>query len=138
MSVTPYLFFDGNCAEAMRFYERVTGGKLRDLLKYSDSPGGSAPPKIDGDKIMHAYLELPDGAGIMASDDMSDVPYRGMSGFGVALTLQTADEVTRVFNGLSERGDVLMPLQKTFWSPAFGMVTDRFGTLWLVGVATEQ
>ncbi|MGH9457336.1 MAG: VOC family protein [Thermoanaerobaculia bacterium] len=138
MPPTPYLFFNGNCAEAMRFYERVLGGKLDPVMTYADSPEGPPPPKVTPDKIMHARLVLPDGGAIMASDDMSGAPYRGMSGFAVTLVYPAAAEVKRVFEALADGGRIDMPLDKTFWSEAFGGVTDRFGTPWMIYAAAEE
>jgi PhnB protein len=134
---TTYLFFNGNCAEAMRFYERTLGGKL-DLLTYADSPSGEVPPNIAADKIMHARLAIDERATILASDDMSGEPYRGMHGFMVALAYPTAAEATRIFNALAEGGRIWAPLAKTFWSEAFGMLSDRFGTPWMVYAASEE
>lgn len=135
MPATPYLFFGGNCAEAMRFYERTFGAKLDALLSYGDHPDGEAAcPDGAKDKIMHAHLILKDGSTIMASDDMSPAPYKGMSGFAVSVTFPTLAEATRVFESLSEGGHVWMPMGKTFWSEAFGMCADRFGAAWMVSV----
>ncbi|HEX2059233.1 MAG TPA: VOC family protein [Thermoanaerobaculia bacterium] len=132
MAASTYLLFNGNCAEAMKFYQQVLGGKL-DLMTYGDTPeGGEMPPHVDAGKIMHAHLALPDGSAIMASDDMSGAEYRGMSGFAIALNPKTADEAKRIFDALSEGGQIWMPLQATFWSSAFAMFADRFGTPWFV------
>lgn len=128
--VNAYIFFNGNCAEAMKFYETTLGGKLR-VVKASEMPGGS------GDAIMHARLDV-DATGIlMASDWMDDKhAYPGMHGFRVSLTYPTADEAHRIFDALAAGGSVEAPFGKTFWSAGFGMATDRFGTPWMVG--TDQ
>ena len=132
MAATNYLFFNGNCAEAMRFYQQTFGGKL-DVMSVGDAP--DVPPELPKDKTMHANLLLPDGGSIMASDDLSGAPHDGKSGFAIALDFKTVEETTRVYNALAEGGSVVMPLGKTFWSEAFGMVNDRYGTPWMVMVA---
>lgn len=128
-TLEPYLFFDGNCAEAMRFYERALGGKL-DLLTYADMPGDKCAPEMK-DRIMHARLAVEDRA-LMASDAMPGQPYDGMKNVSVSLIYPSAAEARRVFDVLAQGGKVTMPMDKTFWTEAFGMVTDRFGTPWMV------
>jgi PhnB protein len=131
--VDAYLIFDGTCAEAMRFYERTLGGKLT-LLTHADSPIAAQTPPGSANRIMHARLEL-DGRLLMASDSMVGHPYEGMHGFSLSLIYPTAAEAKRVFDALAGGGKVTMPLQKTFWAEAFGMLVDRFGTPWMVNGA---
>jgi PhnB protein len=131
-----YLFFDGNCAEAMRFYESVLGGKAT-LLPAKDAPDTSAFGPNVGEKLMHSKLET-DGALIMASDWLAPDPYPGMSGFYVTLEVPTADEAKRLFDKLAAGGRIHMPLAKTFYSDGFGMLVDRFGTPWMVMAATSS
>jgi PhnB protein len=128
--IDTYLFFDGNCAEATRFYQRTLGGKL-DLMTHAESPMKDQIPPGSGDRIMHARLDL-DGRFLMASDAMVGHPYEGMHGFSLSLIYETVAEAQSVFAALSEGGQVRMPLQKTFWAEAFGMFTDRFGTPWMI------
>ncbi len=130
-AVQPYLNFDGTCAEAMRFYERVLGGKIDNMQTFGQSPMADQMPPGCADRVMHARMTL-DGAVIMASDTMPGQPFHGMHGFAVALTYPTAGEAKEVFDALSDGAKVGMPLQKTFWAEAFGMLTDRFGTPWMV------
>jgi PhnB protein len=125
-----YLFFDGNCADAMRFYERTLGGKL-EMMTHADSPMAAQTPPGSADRIMHARLGL-DGGVLMASDSMVGQPYGGMKGFSLALEYPTVADARRVFDALAEGGQVTMPMQKTFWAEAFGMLVDRFGTPWMV------
>ena len=125
-----YLFFDGNCAEAMRFYQRTLGGKL-DLMTHAESPIASQTPPGSANRIMHARLAI-DGRSLMASDTMPGQPYEGMKNFSVALAYGTAAEAKQVFDLLAEGGRIKMPMQKTFWADAFGMLVDRFGTPWMV------
>jgi PhnB protein len=129
-----YLTFDGNCADAMRFYERTLGGKLEALMTHAESPIAAETPPDSADRIMHARLVL-DGRVLMASDSMAGHPYPGMKGFSLALGYPTVADAQRVFDALAEGGRVTMPLQKTFWAEAFGMLVDRFGTPWMVNGA---
>jgi PhnB protein len=132
-----YLFFDGSCAEAMRFYERTLGGKLS-LMTHAESPMAAQTPPGSANRILHARLEL-DGHVLMASDSMVGHPYEGMKGFSLSLTYPTAADAQRVFDALVPGGKVTMPMQKTFWAEGFGMLVDRFGTPWMVngGMASK-
>lgn len=134
-ALTPYLIFNGNCAEAMRFYERVLGGKL-ELMTHGDSPMADQAPADFKDRIMHAYLAF-DGGVVMASDDMPNAQYSGMHGFSLSLGYTDIEEARKMFDTLSEGGQATMPFQETFWSPGFGMLTDRFGTHWMVNVTKD-
>lgn len=125
-----YLFFDGTCAEAMRFYEKTLGGKLN-MMTAGQAPEGQGAEKADPDSILHASLAL-DGQALMASDWMSPAPFAGMHGFTVSLAYPSVDEAKRVFDAFADGGKVSMPFTETFWVERFGMVTDRFGTPWMV------
>jgi PhnB protein len=129
MHFRPYLTFDGSCAEAMAFYQSVFGGKL-DLMRFKDVPDMPCPPEA-ADRVMHAHLDV-DGHSLMASDTMPGQPFAGMTGFGVTLAFGTVAEARKVFDALATGGTVGMPLEKTFWVEIFGMVTDRYGTPWLI------
>ena len=132
LQIDPYLFFDGNCADAMRFYERTLGGKLEALMKYAEMPGEcDQMPPGSAERIMHARLII-DGRAVMASDSVGQ-PYNGMKGFSVSLAYPTAADARRVFDLLAEGGKVMLPMEKTFWAEGFGMLTDRYGTPWMVG-----
>ena len=132
-----YLFFDGNCAEAMRFYEQALGGKLEMMMKYGESPEQCDMPPGSADRVMHACVTL-DGRLLMASDSMPGEPYKGMNGFSLSLVYPTVDEAQRAFDALAKGGNVRMPLAKTFWVERFGMVTDRFGTPWMVSGGAQS
>ncbi|HMA06625.1 MAG TPA: VOC family protein [Ramlibacter sp.] len=127
-----YLFFNGNCAEAMRFYERALGGKIEMIMTYAQSPQPDHCPAGSQDRIMHARLVL-DGRALMASDTPAGQPNPGMNGFALSLNYPTPGEARRVFDALANGGKVTMAMEKTFWAQAFGMLTDRFGTPWMVG-----
>jgi PhnB protein len=129
MKANSYLFFDGNCAEAMRFYERALGGKL-ELLTHAQAPmKGETPPGM-ANRVMHAYLAF-EGGELMASDDLPG-QHRGMHGFRVALHFTDNAAAKRTFEALSQGGHVTLPLGPTFWSTAFAMFEDRFGTPWMI------
>jgi PhnB protein len=137
MSVHPYLFFTNTCREAMTHYQQVLGGRL-DIMSLGDMPEGAEPPpfEADPDMVIHAALTFGDGDLLMASDDPTG-DGAGTKGVAVNITLDHADEARKVFDGLADGGEISMPLGETFWSPLFGMCTDRFGVAWMVGVAGE-
>jgi PhnB protein len=131
VQVQPYLFFDGRCEEAIEFYRGALGAKVEMLMRFKESPEPEhLPPGADPDKVMHCCLRIGE-ASVMASDGMC----QGQASFqGFALTLTAADEAEadRLFGALAEGGQVKMPLGKTFFSPRFGMVADRFGVSWMI------
>jgi PhnB protein len=127
----PYLFFNGNCAEALRFYEKTLGGKLEMMMKASEAPAQEGCPGADPDAVMHGCVVIDDRR-LMASDWMSPDPYPGISGVSLALSYESVEEATRRFEALAAGGKVFMPLGKTFWVECFGMLADRFGTNWMV------
>jgi PhnB protein len=136
MPIQPYLFFNGRCEEALEFYKRALGAEVEMLMRFKESPDPPPPdmvPPGSGDKIMHASVRVGDAL-FMASDGRCD----GKPSFqGFSLSIEAADEAEarRRFDALADGGTVTMPLAKTFWSPCFGMLTDRFGVSWMVGVA---
>ena len=132
MDVNPYLFFGGDCREAMTRYQEVLGGEL-DIMAMSDAPEGEAVPEGRPDMVMHAALMFGDTL-LMASDDPTG-GYEGTKGVAISVSAADGDEASRVFDALAEGGEVTVPLGETFWSPAFGMCVDRFGVAWMVGVA---
>lgn len=135
MLVQPYLFFDGRCEEAVEFYRDALGARLDALMRYRDSPDPLPPGMVlpgFEDRIMHASLRIGDSV-LMASDDCSPAP-RPIQGVSLSLSVSSEAEADRVFAALAGGGQVTMPLAKTFWSPRFGMLTDRFGVGWMVNV----
>jgi PhnB protein len=126
-----YLSFDGNCAEAMRFYEKTLNGKLEALLTFAQTPVADQTPAEDANKVMHALL-LIDGQALMAADAPSGMTGEPMKGCALALTYDTADEAKRIFDALGEGGKITMPFNPSFWADGFGMVDDRFGIHWIV------
>jgi PhnB protein len=134
MQILPYLMFDGRCDEAIAFYREALGAEVVMLMRFRDSPDPAMAPPDSADKVMHAALRIGETT-ILASDGRC----RGQANFqGFALTLVAADEAEakRRFAGLGEGGQIQMPLAKTFFSPCFGMLADRFGVSWMVYVAT--
>ncbi|WP_243438587.1 VOC family protein [Fundidesulfovibrio soli] len=133
MRIEPYLFFEGRCDEALAFYAEAVGAQVTMLMRYSDSPEPPAPGMIPAgseDKVMHANVRVGDTT-FMASDGncRGEPDFRG---FSLSLTAADEAEAKRAFIALAEGGQVLMPLGKTFFSPCFGMLTDRFGVGWMV------
>lgn len=129
--IDAYLIFDGDCADAMRFYERTLGAKLEMMMTHAESPMAGQTPPGSEDRIMHARLDL-EGRLLMASDAMPGHPYPGKHGFSLSLTYPTADAGRAIFDALAAGGQVTMPYQGTFWADGFGMLVDRFGTPWMV------
>lgn len=130
MQVEPYLFFEGRCEEALAFYRKTLGAEVTALMRYKESPDpGMIRPGTEN-KVMHANVRIGDST-LMASDGLcgGDAAFRG---FSLSLSLPDEAEAKRLFAALTEGGQVEMPLTKTFWSPCFGMVTDRFGVSWMI------
>jgi PhnB protein len=135
MKIEPYLVFNGRCDEAIEFYRNALGATVEFLMRHDESPEqapeGMLPPDW-GRKVMHASLSV-GGATLMASDGKSTERPKFD---GIMLSITCADEAAarRTFDALGAGGQVLMPLGKTFWTSCFGMVADRFGVSWMVGV----
>ena len=132
MKIEPYLFFNGRCDEALTFYKTVFGAEQTFLMRYKDSPEAPTMPLPPGwgDKVMHANITIGDTQ-VMASDGCGAETPR-FEGFSLSVTMPDAEAARRVFSALEAGGRVQMPLDKTFFSPCFGMVTDRFGVGWMV------
>jgi PhnB protein len=132
--IQPYLFFGGRCEEALEFYKSAIGAKVEMLMHHKDSPEapppGMLPPGFEN-KVMHASFRVGDSV-IMGSDGCGETTK--FEGFSLSLTMPTEADAQRVFAALSDGGKVTMPLAKTFWSPSFGMLEDRFGVGWMVTV----
>ncbi len=129
MSFIPYLHFRGDCAEAMSFYAEVFNAGPPTLMRYADAPPGTVP--ATSQRIMHSQIDLPDGP-LMASDFPDGTEGDRQTAVSVMHVPKDADAAQRVFDRLADGGDVGVPLGPTFFSPAFGMVKDRFGTHWMV------
>jgi PhnB protein len=136
MRLNPYLMFDGRCEEAFQFYEKVLGGKIEAMLPHEGTPAeGHVSPEWRK-KIMHARLVVGDQT-LMGSD--SPPQYQTpMKGFSVTIGVREPAEAERIFHALAEGGNVTMPIQETFWARRFGMLTDRYGTPWMVNCEPEE
>ncbi|HJW11179.1 MAG TPA: VOC family protein [Albitalea sp.] len=128
----PYLAFNGNCADAMRFYEKVLGGKLEVLMSGAESPMAEQMPKEFAHRILHARLVLPGGGTLYAGDAPANVPYEGIKGVSITLDYATTAEADKVFDALANGGQVTMPMQPAFWAKRWGMLVDKFGLAWIV------
>ena len=138
MQVQPYLFFEGRTEEAIEFYKKALGAKAEMMMRFKDSPqpmggGGSQPP---AEKVMHASFRVGD-THVMASDGMC-AGKPSFQGFSLSVEARDEQHAKRMFDALAEGGKVQQPLIKTFFSPAFGMVADRFGVSWMVVVPGQQ
>ena len=136
MQIQPYLFFNGRCEEAVEFYRKALGAEVEMMMRFKDSPDPMPPGMLAPgfeNKVMHAALRI-GGAVLMASDGMA-AGEPDFKGFSLSIDAPDAAGADRLFAALAEGGRVQMPLGKTFWSPHFGMVTDRFGVGWMVSVA---
>lgn len=132
--LNPYLAFNGTAREAMEFYKSALGGELT-LSTFGEF---GAPEGVDPNGVMHAQLETPSGFTVMASDTMSGQPAPDQSSISVSLSGDDADELRGYWDKLSEGGTVTMPLERQMWGDEFGMLTDRFGTSWMVNIAGER
>jgi len=133
MQVQPYVFFDGRCEEALEFYRRALGAEVTMLMRYKDSPDPAMVQSGTENKVMHASVRIGDTT-VLASDGRAQ-GRPSFQGFALSLTVPNEAEAERRFTSLGDGGQVQMPLTKTFFSPRFGMVADRFGVSWMVYVA---
>jgi PhnB protein len=133
MQVQPYLFFDGRCDEAMDFYKGAVGAKVSMLMRYKECPDKSMLKAGTEDKVMHAQFQVGDTS-ILASDGHCNGS-TNFQGFSLAISAKTEAEAEKMFDALSSGGQVQMPLTKTFFSPKFGMLADKFGVGWMILVA---
>ena len=137
MAFHPYLFFGGNCAEAFKRYEEIFGGELT-VMTLKDMPPSEEPVPADkAHYVMHAALIIGDTL-LMGSDDPTTDSFGPVQGMQVSFSTKDVGEAKRVFEALAEEGQVGLPIGETFWSPAFGMCTDRFGTPWMIGAEGAQ
>jgi PhnB protein len=139
MQITPYLFFDGKCREAMAFYKSCFGGELM-LSRYADGPEGAGCADGEGEpdkeRIMHACL-TGGGASLMASDNPMGAPKMG-DNVSLSLHCETMDDIQRLFKALGDGGKVVMPLADTFWGAHFGMLVDKYGFHWMLNHQLQE
>jgi len=141
MDLNTYLFFDGQCEEAFKLYEKVLGGRITALMRYGDVPSGPAVLKGNtrvihtnlqvGDRVLMGSDTPPAGLGPMPSGHQPDA-YKTPQGFRANISVDTPAEAERIYHALAENGTVAMPIGETFFAHRFGMLNDRFGTPWMV------
>jgi PhnB protein len=129
MKLQPYIYFGGDCRAAFLCYREVLGGEIATMMTYGEGPPGLAGPDWQ-DRILHATLRIGDQE-LLGSDAPPD-RYQPPAGFDITIALEDFDEASRIFEALSEGGQVTMNLQQTFWTEGFGMLTDRFGVRWMI------
>ncbi len=133
ITINPYLHFDGNCLEAFTFYQKAFGGEFHMLSRYKDMPGAD-PNALGGDRILHVAIPISENLHLQGSDFpevMEGKPIIG-NNFSVVINTTTEEESIRLFEMLSEGGNLIMPLGPTFWAPLFGMCDDKFGIGWMI------
>lgn len=136
MQIQPYLFFDGRCEQAIEFYHKALGAKPGRFLRYQDSPEPPPPGRVPSgyqNKVMYAEFRVGDTQ-VMACDDGTRST-TAFQGFRLSLSVANEAQARRVFAALADGGEVNMPLAKTFFSPCFGMLKDRFGVGWMIIVS---
>jgi PhnB protein len=134
MQVQPYLNFDGRCDEALDFYTKAIGAKVGMLMRFKDAPDKSMISPGSEDKVMHSQLQVGDTALLMS--DGRCTGKANFHGIALALSVDTEADAEKIFTALADGGQVQMPLAKTFFSPRFGMLADKFGVGWMILVAS--
>ncbi len=135
--IQPYLFFNGNCEQAVDFYRKALGAEVEMMMRFKESPEPHPPGMLAPgweDKVMHSSLRIGQTT-VMASDGCG-TEKSAFDGFSLSLAVATEAEADRAFAALADGGQVRMPLAKTFWSPRFGMLQDRFGIGWMISVTS--
>jgi PhnB protein len=130
MQINPYLSFDGQCEVAFKFYERVLEGKVTFKMTWGEMPGADKFPAETHKLIMHSTLSV--GDEVLMGADSPPGSYQKPKGLNVSLHLKDTAEGERIFKALAENGTMIMPFEKTFWSPGFGMCVDQFGIPWMI------
>lgn len=130
MQMNPYLFFNGNCEAAFKFYEKSLGGKILAMMPHEGTPASCQVPPEWQKKIIHARMTL--GDQLLMGSDAPPGHYQASQGYTVTLGLDKPDEAERIFNALAAEGTVRMPLEQTFFAARFGMLVDQFGIPWMI------
>lgn len=139
MKLEPYLFFNGQAEDALTFYERALGARVESKMRYAECPDPVPPkhlPPGGPQKLLHARLRLGDAALMMSDGVLRETG--GFRGFSLTLQYNAETDARRAFDALADGGQVLMPMGPTFFSPAYGMLLDRFGVQWMVMVCAPQ
>lgn len=139
-TINSYLNFGGTTEEAFDFYRSVFGGEFSSLQRFKDTPGCENVPPSDGEKIMHIALPIGNGSVLMATDALESMGQTLTAGdnFSLSISADSEEDADRLFNALSEGGQVTMPLEKAFWGAYFGMLKDRFGIQWMINYDYNQ
>jgi PhnB protein len=130
MHTMPYLFFKGDCAKALKFYEETIGATVSGVMLNKDSPDAESRMPGPDEMVMNAFFKVGETT-LMASDSPVEW-YERVQGFRVYLEADSAEDATRIFNAFADGGEIAVPIAKAFWAELFGMVTDKFGTPWMV------
>ena len=130
MQLNPYLFFNGQCEAAFKFYAELLGGKILAMMTHAGTPAENQVPPEWREKIIHARMVI--GEQLLMGSDAPPGHFHQPQGFSVSLLVDEPEDAERIFHTLAENGTVKMPLQKTFWAIRFGMLVDRFGIPWMV------
>lgn len=133
--IEPYLFFDGRCEEAIEFYRKNLGAEVEMMMRFKENPEPGYNPPGSGEKVMHASIRIGESRVMVSDGQCAGKP--SFQGFSLSLTAADEKEADRLFAALAEGGKVQMPMAKTFFSPRFGMVADRFGVSWMVIVGAK-
>lgn len=136
MQLHPYLNFNGTCDAAFKFYEKVLGGKITLKLRFGETPMAEQFPPGSQDQIAHVRLES--GSMVLLGSDCPPEFFEKAQGTVLSLNVDSIAEAERVFNALKENGSIKMPLEKTFWAVRFAMLTDQFGTPWMVNCEKDS
>jgi PhnB protein len=132
MQIQPYLVLDGRCDEAIAFYKKAVGADVKMLMRWKDAPDKSMCTPENADKVMHSSVSI--GETTLMMSDGRNTGHPEFKGFSLSLIAKDAGEAEKLFKALGDGGEIHMPLAKTFFSPSFGMVADRFGVSWMVVV----
>ena len=130
MEVSPYLFFNGTCEEALKFYEGTLGAKIEAVMKNEGSPAQEHVPPDWKDKVLHARFKI--GDHVLMASDAPPGHYSAPQGFSISVSVKDATKAEQTFNTLADNGSVQMPFGPTFWAKGFGMCVDRFGIPWMI------
>ena len=136
MQMIPYLSFNGQCEEALSFYERSLGAKVGAVFRYEGTPLAQQVPGDWQNKVMHASITV--GEQLLMAGDVAPDQYEVPKGFSLSLQMADTREAERIYDQLAEGGRIVMPLAETFWAARFGMVVDRFGIPWLINCETAS
>jgi PhnB protein len=135
MQINPYISFKGECEAAFKLYGECLGGEPGTLFRYGESPLADQVPLEWQEKVMHGSIRV--GDQVLMGADVVPERYEAPRGFSLSLQIQSIAEAERIFRDLAREGEVVMPLEKTFWAARFGMLVDRFGIPWLINCEGE-